>query len=190
MALAYSPELEAKVRAAINDGSDEAIGSIHLEIFGKTVKKNCNGCYNEAISKLIKWTKTKNMANCKYRINAKYNGKVFSVNVGGTIHRVTNENISVATAEMIMSNPKIKSDVIELNPNYKGTAEVKKNTVLNQPEPMPILSISPEALSVGETSEENVSVKESDIVESKPLTEPVQQQEPAKKSKGAKGRRK
>jgi len=180
MALAYSPELEAKVRAAINDGSDKAIGSIHFEIFGKTVKKNCGGCYNEAISKLIKWTKTKYVANCKYRINAKYNGTVFSVNVGGTIHRVTNDNISVATAEMIMSNPKIKSDVIELNPDWNGI-EVKKNILKDSPSPMPILSILPEALPVTEILKENVSAKESVIQESKPLmAEPKKRGRPSK----------
>lgn len=167
MALAYNAELHNEVRIAINADTEEEIGKIYFKIFSKTVKQNCNSCFNKAIEDLIKWTKKQYMG-CKYKIASKYEGTVFTVNIGGTMHRVTNSNISNATAEIIMNNPNLKNDIIEINPDYKGEVEVKKNEVKS--EPQPILSTLTEVLKDGKESEENVSEKRLVMNESVPLT--------------------
>jgi hypothetical protein len=174
MALAYSEETESEVRAAINTGTNESLNGVYFRIYGKTVKKNCNNCYNKAIEQLIKWVKTKgtSMVNGKYRFTAKWKNKTVVVNIGGTMHKVTSDTLSNATAEAILNSPQYRNDIVEINPLFKES-DVKKNTLVNQPLPTPILSISKEAVKGGETLKENVIEKELNQPELKPLTEQV-----------------
>jgi len=170
MVLAYSPELEEEVKAAINKGGWQTIDAIYFKIFGKSVKRSCNDCYNEATARLIQWKKDKPMGsnNCKYRFTRAWEKKKVVVTIGGTSVVVTAETLSIATAEAILNSGKYREGIVELNPNYNGV-DVKKNLIA-QPEPQPLSSISSEAKTDGTELKENVSEKESNTGESKPLT--------------------
>lgn len=161
MVLAYSEELEVEVRAAINKGGHEAINEIYFKIFGKSVKKSCGDCYNEAVSKLIAWKKKEIMGskNCKYRFTKNWKNKTVVVTIGGTSHKITSETLSNATAEAILNSGAYRKDIIELNPDYTGTDTVKKNLMEGQPEPQPLLSISKEVKSDGKQSKQTANAK-------------------------------
>ncbi len=163
MALAYSEESLAQVREAINSGELEKINAVYHAIYSKSVKKNCNDCYNEAISQLIKWKNAKgevmSKTNCKYRFTKNWKNKTVVVTIGGTSHKITAETLSNATAEAILNSGAYRKDIIELNPDYTGTDVVKKNLMEGQPEPQPLLSISKEVKNDGKQLKQTASAK-------------------------------
>lgn len=162
--------LDEEIKAAINDGSDQAIRAMYLKVFGKPVKKDCNGCINTAIEKLIKYYRNNGMnTSSKYRFSKEFKDKVFNVTVGGTTVRVTAENLCVATAEAIMNNPRLKKGIIELNPDYKPAE--KKSVEVKQEKSEPISSTSTEVRPGVILSKPSVEEKDLPTKESKPLTE-------------------
>lgn len=169
-------ELANKVREAINSNNDENIRAVYREVFGSTIKKDCGGCYNEALHRLIKWVKRQtNMVNCKYKFTKDFAGKTVVIKVGGIRTAINDANLTNELAALLQANG--RGHLLEENkaytevPNVKGVKKLTPETFAKpMDKPIPTLSTLKEAEIDGNELKENVSEKELNTKESQPLT--------------------
>lgn len=105
-----------------------AVASLYEKVFSEKLELNCGRCITQGFNKLDNFFMEQNKTS-KYRFSKAYAGKTFTLNINGTQVRVNAENLSDNLSEIIMANPRIKSDVIELNPNYNGVDKKKVSGV-------------------------------------------------------------
>ena len=157
-------ELASRIRLAINSADDKKIRAIYQEAFGKEIKSDCNNCYNEAIYRLIKFTKKAVMQTTgKYKFKKEFQYKKMTVNVSGQRVLVTPETLTDSLAEVLFGLG--KGNLLEENPNYAPVVKEEKKTDSES-----ILSTSIEVLSDGSESEASVTESELVMSESQPLT--------------------
>jgi len=151
-------ELAHKIREAINSGSEVKIRAVYFEAFGKTIRKDCGNCYNEAVGRLIKFTKKQTMQGA-YKVKEK--GKKIYLKVGGVRHLIDESNLTDSNAQLLIDNG--RGHLIE----KVGEVKVK---LVEKKSGEPTLSILTEAATDLKESQENVSEKESSSNESEELT--------------------
>lgn len=158
-------ELASKIRAALNYNSrdkQKKIREVYFEAFGKSIKKDCGNCYNEAIGRLLDFVKQKRfMTSNKYRFKKEHRGKRFSVVVNGTRLVIDDSNVDDFAFDVLEKHNRLHlvEQVVFEEPK-KSVKEVSQ----------PTLSTSKEVLTVGKESNQSVSESELNTSESKPLT--------------------
>jgi len=144
-------ELANRVREAINSNRDENIRAVYREVFGSTIKKDCGGCYNEALHRLIKWVKRQtNMVNCKYKFTKDFAGKTVVIKVGGIRTAISDSNLTNELAALLQANG--RGHLLEENkaytevPNAQGVKKLTPETFAKpMDKPVPTLSTLKEA---------------------------------------------
>lgn len=168
-------ELASKIREAINSADETKIRAVYFETFGKTVKKDCNNCYNEAVGRLIKFAKQKTNMSSQFKFKKEFENDKVTLKIGGSRQLITAENLTDELAELLFNNG--RGHILEENKNAVRKADVlsvKKITPETfsapQEKPLPTLSTLSEAKTDGKELAENVSEKVSEVSESQPLT--------------------
>lgn len=157
-------QLASKIKQAINSADRNKIRTVYFEVFGKEIKQDCNNCYNEAIYRLIKFTKkTAMQSKGKYKFKDEYKYKKMTVNVNGQRVLVTAETLTDSLAETLIGIG--RGNLLEENKTFIEPVEEKKTQDLE-----PTLSTSIEVLNDGNESDGNVNESESPTSESQPLT--------------------
>jgi len=155
-------EVERYLQIPAPEATYANTAGIFHAVFGIRLKEGCGICVDEARYRLMKWFKKKNMSESKYKFKKQYQNITVVYNINGNRTLITADNLTDFTAELLLADEKRKH-LIDVN-------EVKVVKPIEKKIAEPTLSTSNEAPKDGSELKENVSVKESNTNESKPLT--------------------
>jgi len=152
-------EVERYLQIPAPEATYANTAGIFHAVFGIRLKEGCGICVDEARYRLMKWFKKKNMSESKYKFKKQYQNVTVVYNINGNRTLITADNLTDFTAELLLADEKRKHLI-------DGVVKAEKKSEVSEP----TLSTSNEAPKDGSELKENVSVKESNTNELKPLT--------------------